>query len=198
MGSLLQDSSVVASRATLLARQGRYHEAYALAKSFVDRDLYDTRLLPVYLSIAVKLKKRNDVFVLGHKLMEKRPEDAESWYAAGCYYYLTEQYSSARNFFGKATSLNKMFFPAWIGFAHILRVHGRDRSGHGRLPHGLSVVPGAASAGHRHGAGVCSDEQPGARAKAVQYGVPEESTRPVAATGGWSDVPTATRGMARR
>lgn len=118
MGSLLQDSSVVASRATLLARQGRYHEAYALAKSFVDRDLYDTRLLPVYLSIAVKLKKRNDVFVLGHKLMEKRPEDAESWYAAGCYYYLTEQYSSARNFFGKATSLNKMFFPAWIGFAH--------------------------------------------------------------------------------
>ena len=118
MGSLLQDSDVVASRATLLARQGRYHEAYALAKSLLDRDLYDTRLLPVYLSIAVKLKKRNDVFVLGHKLMEKRPDDAESWYAAGCYYYLTEQYSSARNFFGKATSLNKMFFPAWIGFAH--------------------------------------------------------------------------------
>ncbi len=118
MGSLLQDSDVVASRATLLARQGRYHEGYALAKSLLDRDLYDTRLLPVYLSIAVKLKKRNDVFVLGHKLMEKRPDDAESWYAAGCYYYLTEQYSSARNFFGKATSLNKMFFPAWIGFAH--------------------------------------------------------------------------------
>ncbi len=118
MGSLLHDSDVVASRATLLARQGRYHEAYALTKSLLDRDLYDTRLLPVYLSIAVKLRKRNDVFVLGHKLMGKRPDDAESWYAAGCYYYLTEQYSSARNFFGKATSLNKMFFPAWIGFAH--------------------------------------------------------------------------------
>ena len=118
IGALMQDSDVVASRATLMVRQGRYHEAYALTKSVLDRDLFDTRLLPVHLSIAVKLKKRNDVFVLGHKLMDKRPDDPESWYAAGCYYYLTEQYASARNFFGKATSLNKTFSPAWIAFAH--------------------------------------------------------------------------------
>jgi len=102
----------------LLSREGRHHEAYALAKSVLDRDLFNMRLLPVYLSIAVKLRKKNEVFILGHKLMEKRPEDAESWYAAGCYYFITEQYASARNFFGKATSLNKMFAPAWVAFAH--------------------------------------------------------------------------------
>ena len=116
--ALAQDSDLVCSSAMLLSREGRHHEAYALAKSVLDRDLYDTRLLPVYLSIAVKLRKKNDVFILGHKLMEKRPEDAESWYTAGCYYFITEQYASARNFFGKATSLNKMFAPAWIAFAH--------------------------------------------------------------------------------
>jgi len=116
--ALSQDSAVVCSRAMLLSREGRHHEAYALAKSVLDRDLFNMRLLPVYLSIAVKLRKKNDVFILGHTLMEKRPEDAESWYAAGCYYFITEQYASARNFFGKATSLNKMFAPAWVAFAH--------------------------------------------------------------------------------
>jgi anaphase-promoting complex subunit 6 len=116
--ALSQDSDVVRSRAMLLTREGRHHEAYALVKSVLDRDHFNPTLLPVYLSIAVKLGKKNDVFILGHKLMEKRPGDAESWYTAGCYYYITEQYASARSFFGKATSLNKMFAPAWIGFAH--------------------------------------------------------------------------------
>jgi anaphase-promoting complex subunit 6 len=115
---LSQDGDVVSARATMLINRGRFSEAYGMTKSVLDRELYNTRLLPLHLSIAVKLKKKNDIFVLGHKLMDRNPDAAESWFAAGCYYYVTEQYSSARNFFGKATTINKLFAPAWIAYAH--------------------------------------------------------------------------------
>lgn len=112
------DSDIVASRTRILVRQGKYNEAHTLAKSVMDRDSYNTLLLPLYLSIAVKLGKKNEIFVLGHKLMKMNPDSAEAWYAAGCYYYVTEQYSSARQYFGKATSIDRLFAPAWIAFAH--------------------------------------------------------------------------------
>jgi anaphase-promoting complex subunit 6 len=50
--------------------------------------------------------------------MARSPDSAEAWFAAGCYYYVTRQYSSARQYFGKATTIEKLFAPAWIGFAH--------------------------------------------------------------------------------
>lgn len=112
------DSDVVASRTRVLLREGKYNEAHTLAKSVMDRDSYNTSLLPLYLSIAVKLGKKNDIFLLGHKLMRRSPDSAEAWFASGCYYYVTEQYSSARQYFGKATSINRLFAPAWIAFAH--------------------------------------------------------------------------------
>lgn len=115
---LALDSDVVAGRARFLLREGKYNEAHMLAKSIIDRDSYNTSLLPLYLSIAVKLGKKNDIFLLGHKLMKNNPDSAEAWFASGCYYYVTEQYSSARQYFGKATSLDRLFAPAWIGFAH--------------------------------------------------------------------------------
>ncbi|KAI8113112.1 hypothetical protein M9435_003118 [Picochlorum sp. BPE23] len=116
--TLGMDSDIVASRATMLMRDGKYNEAHILAKSAMDRDSYNTRLLPIYLSIAIQLKKKNDIFILGHKLMARSPDSAEAWFAAGCYYYVTRQYSSARQYFGKATTIEKLFAPAWIGFAH--------------------------------------------------------------------------------
>ncbi len=115
---LSMDSDVVAGRTRLLLREGKYNEAHVLAKSIIDRDSYNTSLLPLYLSIAVKLGKKNDLFLLGHKLMKNNPGSAEAWFASGCYYYVTEQYSSARQYFGKATTLDRLFAPAWIGFAH--------------------------------------------------------------------------------
>ena len=116
--TLGMDSDIVASRATMLMRDGKYNEAHMLAKSAMDRDSYNTRLLPIYLSIAIQLKKKNDIFILGHTLMARSPDSAEAWFAAGCYYYVTRQYSSARQYFGKATTIDKLFAPAWIGFAH--------------------------------------------------------------------------------
>lgn len=40
-----------------------------------------------------------------------------SWYTAGCYYYATGQFLSARQYFGKSTLIDRTFAPAWIAFA---------------------------------------------------------------------------------
>ena len=41
-----------------------------------------------------------------------------AWYAVGCYYYAAGQHANARRYFGKATSLDDAFAPAWLAFGH--------------------------------------------------------------------------------
>lgn len=55
---------------------------------------------------------------LHHRLVEGHPDKAVSWFAVGCYYMCTQQYEAARRHFGKATTLDRRFVPAWIGFGH--------------------------------------------------------------------------------
>ena len=51
------------------------------------------------------------------RLVKAHPNKAMPWYIAGCYYYVTKQFTSARHYFGKATSLDRNFAPAWVAFA---------------------------------------------------------------------------------
>ena len=52
------------------------------------------------------------------RLVQEYPERALSWFAVGCYYLCTQQFESARMYFGKATTLESSFAPAWIGFGN--------------------------------------------------------------------------------
>lgn len=55
---------------------------------------------------------------LSCRLVEENPERALSWFAVGCYYLCTQQYDSARRYFGKATTIENSFAAAWIGFGN--------------------------------------------------------------------------------
>ena len=61
------------------------------------------------------LRKRSSVIC---RLVQEYPERALSWFAVGCYYLCTQQFESARMYFGKATTLESSFAPAWIGFGN--------------------------------------------------------------------------------
>lgn len=111
------NGDVVASRGHLLCRAGRWAEAYALTSAVLEKDPYHEAVLPVHIAAAVQLGKKHELFALGHKLTASHPERALPWYAAGCYYYISGQYNSARQFFGKATKLDRGFAPGWLGFA---------------------------------------------------------------------------------
>jgi tetratricopeptide (TPR) repeat protein len=111
------NADVAASHAELLIRRGKFNEAFEITAAVLERDPFAESVLPPHLTAAVSLGKKHELFSLGHKLIKAQPYGAVSWYAAGCYYFCTTQYPSARHYFAKATGLDRNFAPAWVGFA---------------------------------------------------------------------------------
>ena len=101
-----------------------YMMCYKLTHATLNSDPFHEACLPIHISCLVQLKKSNDLFYLAHKLVDNYPQKAVSWYAVGCYYYLIEKYEPARRYFSKATTLEKVFGPAWLGFGHSFAAEG--------------------------------------------------------------------------
>lgn len=45
-------------------------------------------------------------------------DQAISWYAVGCYYDLIGKSDPARRYLSKATSIDRLFGPAWLAYGH--------------------------------------------------------------------------------
>ncbi|CAL8472035.1 g11577 [Coccomyxa elongata] len=97
---------------------GAYQECHALTSQLLDQDPYAIEALPVHLAAALELRKKNELFLRAHKLVEEYPDRAVSWFGVACYYLCIGRYESARNYFGKATTVDASFAPAWLGFGH--------------------------------------------------------------------------------
>ena len=52
------------------------------------------------------------------RLVDEYPEHVVSWFAVGCYYQSVGRFDSARQYFGKATTMDASFAPGWLGFGH--------------------------------------------------------------------------------
>ncbi|GAX80885.1 hypothetical protein CEUSTIGMA_g8320.t1 [Chlamydomonas eustigma] len=115
---LSSSSDVQCCRADLLFTRGQYEKCFSLTSSVLQRDPLSLQALVIHASTALQLGKKNDLFILGHKLTEEHPQEAVSWYIVGCYYMCTRQYEQARKHFGKATTLNSGFAAAWMGYGH--------------------------------------------------------------------------------
>jgi len=64
---LAENADVAACRAELLFRKSKYQEAYAVTSSVLERDPFAEVVMPVHLAAAVQLRKKNELFLLGHK-----------------------------------------------------------------------------------------------------------------------------------
>ncbi|KAL0276739.1 UNVERIFIED_CONTAM: hypothetical protein PYX00_004247 [Menopon gallinae] len=96
-----------------------YTTCWKITEEVMSKDPYHLSCLPVHISCLVELKNSNDLFLLAHRLVDIYPERAVSWFAVGCYYYVIGNKSdNARRFLGKATSLDKLFGPAWLAYGH--------------------------------------------------------------------------------
>lgn len=60
----------------------------------------------------------SELFYVAHKLVDRYPEKPISWYAVGCYYDLICKSDPARRYLAKATSLDRMYGPAWLAYGH--------------------------------------------------------------------------------
>jgi len=108
----------VSCQAEWCYHRGDFQASYDTTKALLDRDPYQLTCLPVHLAAAVELRKKNDLFLLSHRLVEEYPTRAIAWFAVGCYYLCIRHYDSARRYFSKATTLESTFAPAWLGFGN--------------------------------------------------------------------------------
>uniref|UniRef100_A0A0A9YB07 Cell division cycle protein 16 n=1 Tax=Lygus hesperus TaxID=30085 RepID=A0A0A9YB07_LYGHE len=95
-----------------------YAECFATTTEVIEKDPYHTTCLPIHIACMVELKKGNALFYLAHDLVDLRPDLAVSWFAVGCYYYLKGKTDPARRYLGKATSIDRLFGPAWLTYGH--------------------------------------------------------------------------------
>jgi len=99
-----------------------YHECHSITTGVLKADPYHARCLPTHIACLVELKKSTTLFHLAHRLVDLYPEWAVSWFAVGCYYYLTGRHDPARRYLSKATQLDRVFGPAWLAYGHSFAV----------------------------------------------------------------------------
>ena len=109
---------VLTCKAEFLYHCCEYRRCYEVTQRVLQEDPHHLDVLPCHLACAVELGRKNDLFLLGHQLVEEHPARAVSWFAVGCYYLCISQHDSAERYFQKATGLEKDFAPAWMGYGH--------------------------------------------------------------------------------
>lgn len=72
--------------------RGEYQRCYDCARGLLERDPFHLACLPVYLAAALELRRKNELFLRAHKLMQEYPDRAVSWFAVGCYYFCTRNF----------------------------------------------------------------------------------------------------------
>ncbi|KAF2354115.1 Tetratricopeptide-like helical domain [Trinorchestia longiramus] len=118
LSCLSNNLDVLAARAERLYYKCHFVSCFQLTKRVLEEDPYHTDCLPVHIACLIELQQSNSLFLLAHKLVDLYPEMALSWFAVGCYYYLIGKNEPARRYLSKAASIDKVFGPAWIAFAH--------------------------------------------------------------------------------
>jgi anaphase-promoting complex subunit 6 len=120
-----------------------FQMCYKMTSQVLQKDPLHGACLPLHISCMVELKKSNDLFFLAHKLVDNYPEQAVSWYAVGSYYYLISRYEAARRFLSKATTTDRNFGPAWIGFGHAFAIEGEHDQAMAAYFTASKLMPGA-------------------------------------------------------
>lgn len=109
---------MIASRAEKLFYNGEYKKSLKLIDEILKRDIYHTKCLTIKIECLVELKETTSLFYLAHRLIDLYPDEAIAWYAVGCYYDLIGKSDQARRYLSKATTLDRLFGPAWLASGH--------------------------------------------------------------------------------
>ncbi|KAL3846820.1 hypothetical protein ACJMK2_017774 [Sinanodonta woodiana] len=95
-----------------------FRECFNITSRVLEKDPYNSLCLPLHIAVLVELKKSNALFYLAHKLVDMYPDKPVSWFAVGCYYLLIKKNDPTRRYLSKATTLDRLYGPAWLAFGH--------------------------------------------------------------------------------
>ncbi|KAG8201646.1 hypothetical protein JTE90_012713 [Oedothorax gibbosus] len=99
-----------------------YEQCYSITTIILNKDPFHLNCLPIHITCLMELEKPNALFYLAHKLVDLYPESAIAWYAVGCYYLQINKHDAARRYLSKATTLDRVYGPAWLMYGHSFAV----------------------------------------------------------------------------
>ena len=103
-------------------------KSHAAAKKVLELDAYNDACCVLLAACLVALKKRTDLYQLGHEIANRSPNSVVAWYVIACYYFASEDYDRAGKYFYRATISAPSFLPAWIAYGHTF--HALDEGEH--------------------------------------------------------------------
>ncbi|XP_071949741.1 cell division cycle protein 16 homolog [Antedon mediterranea] len=121
---LKQNLDIITSQAERYYYHSDFRSTYNITNRVLQTDPFHSTCLPLHIATLVELQKSNELFYLGHRLVDLYPNKAVAWFAVGCYYYLVGKQDAARRFLSKATSLDHLYGPAWLAFGHSFAIQG--------------------------------------------------------------------------
>ena len=121
---LANNPDILLAKADLLFTLCRFREALALTSSVLVNDKYNFKIIPVHIACLHELGEINTLYLLSHGLADTNPGEPATWLAVGTYYLAIGRIAEARRYFSKASMMDPVFGPAWIGFAHTFAAEG--------------------------------------------------------------------------
>lgn len=106
--------------------QCKFSQCLDLCEVILERDEYNSSILPIYISCLCELGEKNKLFLLSHKLAENVPKSPITWFSVATYYMVVDKIGEARKYFSKSSILDSSFAPAWLGFAHTYAIEGEQ------------------------------------------------------------------------
>ncbi|KAI8896891.1 hypothetical protein BC833DRAFT_595719 [Globomyces pollinis-pini] len=116
--SLTKGRLVQLGKTELLMIQRDYFGAIKILDELLIDFPYNMDVLTLYGLCLQELSKTNQLFTLGHQLVELFPKHHVTWYIVGLYYFAIQKYIDARFYFEKSTKINPTFGHGWIGYGH--------------------------------------------------------------------------------
>lgn len=122
--NLASNPDIVRAKADLLYTHSRFHDALALTSSVLAADTHNLATLPLHLAALHELRQTNALYLLAHDLADTHPDEPATWLAVAVYYYAINKVADARRYFSKATTIDPLYGPAWVGFGHTFAAEG--------------------------------------------------------------------------
>ncbi|EGF97822.1 uncharacterized protein MELLADRAFT_84205 [Melampsora larici-populina 98AG31] len=123
--NLSDDPDAAFGLADWLFTNYRFQDCHRITSRILTLHDHHPPTLPLHLTcMAMMPHLRPSLFLLAHDLVERDPNSAISWYAAGLWYFSQRRWEESRRFFSKSALMDSRFAPAWFGFGHALAYEG--------------------------------------------------------------------------
>ncbi|XP_039126591.1 anaphase-promoting complex subunit 6 [Dioscorea cayenensis subsp. rotundata] len=140
--SLKSNTDLLSGKAEYYHQCGEYQKCFELTSMLLGRDPFHLKCTLIHIVAAMELGHSNDLYLMACNLVRDYPQKALSWFAVGCYYYCIKKYDQARRYFGKATSIDGSFPPAWIGSGNAYAAQEESDQAMAAFRTGARLFPG--------------------------------------------------------